>query len=162
MSEPLLPERKHMRRLVTIHPYIRTMIYLISVCTDDRKRILANNEVHDILAAELRTQSGKLGWIVGRYVVMPDHVHFLCAPVTEAAESKLSEFVGRWKGVCAMRYRKLGHEDRLWQKEFSDYLLRSTESLEDKWNYLRLNPVRRELCEKPEEWPFQGEIERFI
>jgi putative transposase len=162
MPDPRFPKRKHMRRLDEIHPYIKRMIYLISVCSDGRRPILANLLVHDILVAELRAQARKSGWLVGRYVVMPDHVHFLCAPKTEAAETGLSDFIKRWKGACTARYRKLDNADRLWQREFSDYLLRKDDSLDEKWNYLRMNPVEEGLCGKPEEWPFQGEIDRFV
>ena len=34
-------------------------------------------------------------------------------------------------------------------------LLRSDESLSDKWEYLRQNPVRAGLVANPEDWPFQ-------
>jgi len=45
-----------------------------------------------------------------------------------------------------------------WQAEFFDHLLRSAESYESKWEYVRQNPVREQLVERPEDWPFQGEL----
>jgi putative transposase len=48
-----------------------------------------------------------------------------------------------------------------WQEGFSDHLLRSHESYAQKWDYVRINPVRAKLCDTPEAWPYQGEIVRI-
>ena len=48
---------------------------------------------------------------------------------------------------------------RAWQNGFFDHLLRGGESYAEKWNYVRMNPVRAGLVEQPEDWPFAGEIE---
>jgi len=45
-----------------------------------------------------------------------------------------------------------------WQKGFFDHVLRSEESYEEKWHYVRENPVRAGLVKDREEWPFWGEI----
>src|ERR1700719_2153698 len=47
----------------------------------------------------------------------------------------------------------------IWQREFFDHLLRSEESYDQKWNYVRDNPVRANLAQSAAEWPFAGEIE---
>jgi len=38
------------------------------------------------------------------------------------------------------------------------YVLRSDESVSEKWQYIRQNPVRAALVNDPEDWPYQGEI----
>jgi len=48
-----------------------------------------------------------------------------------------------------------------WQEGFFDHLLRSQESYLEKWEYVRMNPVRAKLCDMPDAWPFQGEIVRI-
>jgi putative transposase len=48
--------------------------------------------------------------------------------------------------------------NRVWQPGFFDHLLRSSESYSEKWEYVRLNPVRKGLVDRPEEWPYQGQI----
>jgi len=95
--------------------------------------------------------------MVGRYVVMPDHVHFFTSP--SAREGKdLSDFVGGWKNWTQQEIRKSGLSSFAWQKEFFDHLLRNDESYSDKWDYVRLNSVRAGLVSRPENWPYQGEI----
>jgi len=45
-----------------------------------------------------------------------------------------------------------------WQKDFFDHVLRSEESYEEKWHYVRENPVRAGLVKRWQDWPFGGEI----
>jgi len=45
-----------------------------------------------------------------------------------------------------------------WQKTFFDHVLRSSESSNEKWNYVCENPVRAGLVKQSEDWPFQSEI----
>ena len=52
-----------------------------------------------------------------------------------------------------------GWRSSLWQREFFDHLLRSNESYKAKWAYVRMNPVRAALVERPEDWPYQGYVD---
>ena len=42
----------------------------------------------------------------------------------------------------------------MWQEESFDHVVRSNESLENKIEYIRQNPVRRGLVKSPEEYPW--------
>jgi len=97
---------------------------------------------------------------VGRYVIMPDHVHFFCTSTRD--DTSLSTFVGKWKEWTS-KYVVRRHKfvPPLWQGEFFDHVLRSSESYEEKWHYLWQNPVRAGLVNKAEDWPYQGEIYRL-
>lgn len=50
----------------------------------------------------------------------------------------------------------------VWQPEFFDHVLRSSESYSEKWDYVRQNPVRAQLVKGANDWPWQGEIEELI
>jgi putative transposase len=52
--------------------------------------------------------------------------------------------------------RNLAHP--VWQRGFFDHLLRSDESYEQKWNYVRENPIRAGLARIADDWPYAGEI----
>jgi len=45
-----------------------------------------------------------------------------------------------------------------WQAGFHDHKFRTRESEARKWEYVCLNPVRYHLVQRPEEWPYGGEI----
>jgi putative transposase len=112
----------------------------------------------EILVREWFEARKRHGRAIGRYVIMPDHVHFFCAPELDA--KPLSLFVGFWKEWTSKSIkRKLGLTTPIWQDEFFDHVLRSSESYSEKWDYVRNNPVRAQLISCPEDWPWQGEVE---
>lgn len=90
-------------------------------------------------------------------MIMPDHVHFFASPTPEA---KLrGQWHKVWKGVTARQLAKgLQAITPIWQEDTFDHILRSRDSYEEKWNYVRENPVRAGLCTASEDWPWQGEI----
>ena len=47
----------------------------------------------------------------------------------------------------------------IWQREFWDRQLRRVESYEEKWQYVRNNPVRHGFVSRAEDWPYQGELD---
>jgi putative transposase len=49
-------------------------------------------------------------------------------------------------------------EVSLWQRDVWDTQLRDGEHYHEKWDYVRMNPVRKELVSDPDDWPFQGEV----
>ena len=147
---------QHLRRLS--RTWIDNPLYFITSCTNNRKRLLACEMAADILRVEWQNARLQHGWAIGRYVFMPDHVHFFCAPYRDA--KPLSMFMAKWKEWTSKRLNsELRLTNSLWQKEFFDHLLRSRESYGAKWHYVRENPVRAGLVAKVEEWPWQGEIE---
>ena len=120
--------------------------------------MLADASTADILVDGWRAAPDLFGWCVGRYALMPDHVHFFAARCVDEART-LSVFVGSWKSWTRKEIRSTVHPPFEWQREFFDHLLRSTESYAQKWEYLRMNPVRAGLVASADEWPYQGEIE---
>ena len=94
---------------------------------------------------------------MGRYVIMPDHIHlFVSMP-------EVGTTIGQWVGALKMALGKaltdLGRSKPHWQDGFFDHVMRNADSYSEKWDYVRMNPVRKGLCESPDDWPFQGEIE---
>ena len=43
-----------------------------------------------------------------------------------------------------------------WQPNCWDTQMRNSEHYHDKWEYVRQNPVRKELVSTPDDWPWQG------
>ena len=122
--------------------------------------MLACEEVAKILVHEWSSARKRHSWAIGRYVIMPDHVHFFCRPELDA--KALAIFVGSWKEWTSKAIKRELHlTNRLWQEEFFDHALRSSESYSEKWNYVRDNPVRHDLVANADDWPWQGEIEEL-
>src|SRR3954447_4400317 len=91
MSAP--PSRKHPVHHPVHERHNRSLIVFVTVCTKDRKSLLANPEAHELLRT---VWTGARNWVVGRYVIMPDHIHLFCAPLPLVPEA-LQPWVGFWK-----------------------------------------------------------------
>ena len=121
----------------------------LTVCTADHRLLLATPKMHDLLRESWRKASV---WLVGRYMIMPDHIHLFCAPGTIPPES-LQSWVAYWKRLVAF-----SSGGSFWQKNFWDTQLRCHENYDVKWDYVRENPVRTGLVKNPNDWPHQGEL----
>lgn len=127
-------------------------IVFLTVCTKGRERWLACREAHESLLAAWGEADS---WRVGRYVLMPDHVHLFCAPVD--LNFSLEAWVRFWKSRFTKNFSRPGMECR-WQSHHWDRRLRREESYAEKWAYVCENPVRAGLVKVTDEWPFQGEL----
>ena len=86
---------------------------------------------------------------------MPDHVHLLLTPLCneEGWPYGLPAILKLIKGASARSVNKqLSISGPVWQEESFDHVLRSQERLEEKLEYIRQNPVRRGLAQRPEDY----------
>src|SRR4029077_19503328 len=87
------------------HPPVRDrfnepVIIFLTVCSKDRKPLFAlADSVGVIIEAWRRAES----WSVGRYVVMPDHLHPFCAPAVFPIEP-LMQWVRYWKSIASRNW----------------------------------------------------------
>jgi REP element-mobilizing transposase RayT len=90
-------------------------------------------------------------------VIMPDHVHILFTALRddEGWTFALPEIMKAIKGTSARSINKLWERSgSVWQDESFDHVLRGNESLRQTIDYIRQNPVRRGLVQKPEDYPW--------
>jgi len=149
---------RHPRRRTPVHlppreTFNRPIIIFVTVCTQGRKAILARADVHRLLL-DVWIEAGT--WLVGRYVLMPDHLHLFCAPGCQDFPP-LTRWVQFWKSRSSQRWPRPA-EQPVWQKSFWDTQLRAGESYAEKWSYVELNPVRKGLVSDARSWPFAGEL----
>jgi REP element-mobilizing transposase RayT len=94
-------------------------------------------------------------------VVMPDHVHLVLTPLLDEQGHEvysLPEIMRAIKSASAhLINRRLKREGPVWQEESFDHVLRSSESLDAKIDYVLQNPVRKGLVTdwKEYEWCWQ-------
>jgi putative transposase len=139
--------------------YSDAPVYFVTACTDGRRKILSTDSAHAAFVAFCQNAKSH-GVIVGRYVLMPDHLHlFACILPGDAT---LSGWMKSLKNSLSKHWRAEGIEAPHWQKGFFDHLLRSNESAAEKWHYVRQNPVRAGLCNDPDHWRYAGEIHPLV
>lgn len=130
-------------------------VYFVTACTHRRARLLADRETHQAFLTFCERARSR-GALVGRYVLMPDHLHLFVCITTDGIG--LSDWMKSLKNALSKHWRCHSVEAPHWQKGFFDHLLRSQESHAEKWKYVRENPVRAGLCHSADEWPYAGQV----
>jgi putative transposase len=143
----MIKDRPHRLDLI----YTNQPLYFVTFATRDRKTIPSLNDAQLALERYGHCGIAKFSIALGRYVIMPDHVHLF---VRGGGNFTLSSWIGGLKRAMSVGLKL----PRLWQPGFFDHILRSDESYAEKWNYVRDNPVRVGLVEMTDDWPYQGEI----
>ena len=130
-------------------------VYFVTACTEHRRRLLDNPGTHDAFR-NFCHQARTRGVLVGKYVLMPDHLHmFVCIPTGAVG---LSRWMKSLKNALSKHWREQEIPSPHWQKGFFDHLIRKDESHAEKWNYMADNPVRAGLCSAPSDWAYGGDI----
>src|SRR6201995_3069537 len=104
--------RRHPVHTAVRERFNTSIIIFLTVCTKDRKPVLGNQDAHSGLIKAWQT---KPTWVVGRYVILPDHIHLFCAPGA-ASVSPLASWVAFWKSTFSRSMKTPG----LWQRHFWD------------------------------------------
>jgi putative transposase len=123
-------------RLETV--FTEAPVYFITACTEKHRHLLANDDAHEIFRSFCILARDR-GVVVGRYVLMPDHLHlFACIPPGAVG---LSTWIKSLKNTLSKHWREGGIEAPHWQKGFFDHVIHSSESHVEKWKYVQDNPV---------------------
>ena len=127
-------------------------VYFVTFCTNHRRKALANYSVHSVVM-DYGRRALERGVALGRYAIMPDHIHLF---VAGDIDFDLGVWIRGLKRVVAAAVS--GGRSDLWQRGFFDHLIRNGESYSEKWDYVHENPVRPGLVADADEWPYQGEV----
>lgn len=128
-------------------PWEQRVVYFVTICVANRQPVLANERAFNAFKAA----SSKLdNWKILAAMLMPDHLHIIVVPI-ENRNAKLGNFSGALKRWMRQELNASWN----WQPGCFDRLLRSDESLHDKWLYVQENPVRAGLVKHWKDWPYQ-------
>ncbi len=121
-----------------------------TICTKHKSPWLANDKVHQLLV-DVWTNADL--WLVGRYVIMPDHIHLFAWATEQAVDYE--NWVRYWKSRFTKVHRNAVHR---WQSDHWDRRMRNESAFEEKWNYVKSNPKRANLVANENDWPYQGDV----
>ena len=149
----LRPQRSRPSRNEIMEVKGRSSIIFLTAAAKVRLAIFNSDEVHQALR-EAWVEAAF--WRVGRYVIMPDHIHLFAAPGSSPA-SPLRPWVKYWKRLVT-RSGTVRRKEEVWLPDFWDTQIRTGRHYAEKWAYVRENPVRAGLVSRAEDWPYQGEL----
>ena len=84
-------------------------------------------------------------WWCELLLLMPDHLHAL---LVFQRETSMSAVIQNWKRGTARLH------DIKWQSNYFDHRIRHEKERHETWDYIRRNPVAKELCASESDWPF--------
>jgi len=90
------------------------------------------------------------------YVVMPEHVHLLLG---EPEGNMLAKAVQVLKTNVSRQAGKQGErtvDAPFWQTRYFDLNVRNNAGFFTQLRYIHRNPVKRGLCDRPEDWPWSS------
>lgn len=122
--------------------------YFISTQTAERTPFFRHERWARLFLDVLRSNAEIT--VLHSFVVMPDHMHLLMSP-----EEPIEKAVQRVKGGFSFRAkRELEWNSDIWQPGFADHRIRDLRDWDVHLDYIRMNPVRARLSERPEEYPY--------
>lgn len=154
-----LPQRK-MNRLKG-YDYSQSGAYFVTVCTQDRQQIFETEDVGNGLCAVPCVQNQIVHKWIGetenkfrniqfeKYVIMPDHLHFIIRITERHAGRSLQDVMRFFKTMTTNEYIRnvregavLPFKQKLWQKSYYDHIIRSEQDYDEIWEYIENNPKR--------------------
>lgn len=140
-------------------------IHFVTFSCYKRRRFLSPDQGKQIvighLGAKLRTFNGLcLG-----FVIMPDHVHAL---IWFPKPGQLSPFMDRWKGEASHALKRLfqsafpnywatlNEREPIWQAKYYGLNIWSRAKVEEKLEYMHMNPVRAGHVETATDWKYSS------
>lgn len=153
-----LPNRKQIR--LPEYDYSAPGAYFVTICTHDRRCILSDirrgdpcgrpspvlTEYGEIVEQCVKQTEKLYGVQIEPYVIMPNHIHFICiiehARATARVAPTLGRIVGALKSLAANQCRKAGLNGSLWQRGYYEHVIRNENDHREIWQYIDENPAR--------------------
>src|SRR5215831_3376013 len=146
--------------------------HFVTFCCYHRQPLFTVPETYRVFRKALERIRRNYRLRVYGYVVMPDHVHLLLSEPERAtladALKSLKQGVSRrllrsssittkiMGGPLKPAFGLSGESKHFWQKRYYDFNIRNYPQFVEKLRYIHRNPVRRGLCERPEDWEWSS------
>jgi len=133
--------------------YAANRIYFVTMVTIHRQCVFLDPRIAQATVDRLFDLGHKVKFNLYCYCLMPDHFHALIGPGD--SNRALGEICGAFKSLSTHAYWQL-YKGRLWQRRFFDHIIRNEDDFFETMEYIKLNPVRKGLVDRPEDWPYTG------
>ena len=150
------PDRKRLR-LKDFDYSNPNHVFFITICAKDKTAPFLNCELAEKIVSSLLVLRERRGFPIYCYCLMPDHFHMVISP--SVSSGSVSSIVQSLKSFTTKIGWEHGVSGRLWQKSFYDHVVRSDENLMSICQYILMNPMRKALVERHEDWEYSGMVD---
>jgi putative transposase len=130
----------------------------VTINTANRRPIFDDSRVALATIDGLKQLRTRLGFTVYVFCLMPDHFHALIGPGT--SNQSLSDICGGFKSISTRRFWRW-YDGKLWHRQFYDHIIRNRGDFDETLTYIRMNPVRRGLVLRAEDWPYTERLDHL-
>ena len=124
--------------------------YFITTDTFQKHSLFQSDRMARLFLDVLFSYRVQHKYLLHEFVLMPDHFHLLITP-TETLERALQLIKG---GFSFRARREIGFGGEIWEKSFYDHRVRDWEEYCAFRRYIHMNPVKRGLVDRPEDYPY--------
>ena len=128
--------------------------FFVTASTFSKRALLRTERAALLLIDVLAHYQKQSKFLLHAFVVMPEHFHALSTIDSDMTIEKAVQFI---KGGFSFRAGKeLALRGEIWQRGFSDVRVLSTEQFVAYKAYILKNPLRRGLCNNPEDFAYSS------
>jgi REP element-mobilizing transposase RayT len=135
--------------------YIGQRRFFFPLCCAERRKRFSSPQICNGFLDILRRAATRYLFAVHAHCLMPDHIHLLAEGLQP--QSDALQFMRVLKRNTSTRFQK-EVTGTLWQKKYYDHMLRNNDSPDAVAWYIWMNPIRANLCHRPEEYPHSGSL----
>jgi len=125
-------------------------IFFVTTVAAQRRPIFRRETTANLMIETLAHYRDERKFLLHEFVIMPDHIHALLTPAPEISLERAMQFI---KGGFSFRLKS---HPPVWQASFTNHRVRDFEDYEQHRQYIRMNPVRARLAERPEQYPYSS------
>ncbi len=157
--EHCIKQRKHPVHMPVLERFNAPALVFVTLCVQPCGKFLNNDLFYAVFASACLDADA---WSIGKYLIMPDHIHLFCAPAVSPSVALKRWVVFLKEQIVKQAHKKISAQlPWKWQSDFWDTQIRSGAHYRDKWNYVSANPVRAGFVKNTHEWLWQGAIKEI-
>jgi putative transposase len=126
--------------------------YFVTTNTWERRALFVKANWAEVVEAKLFEYRDKDEYLVHRYVIMPDHLHVILTPGPSTTLERAAQLI---KGGSSHEIgERFATRFPVWQPGFVQHLIRGQADYDSHARYVDMNPIKRGLASRPEEYSF--------
>ncbi len=152
------PQRRPSR--LKTFDYSQNGAYFITLCTHNRQPLFKIDVGNDLCVVPPLQNKIIHKWIketqnkfphmrIDKYVIMPDHLHFIISITERHTGRSLPDMMHFFKTMTTNEYIRAVKEGnlppfhrKLWQKSYYDHVIRNQHDYNEIWDYIENNPQK--------------------
>jgi putative transposase len=127
-------------------------IFFVTTVTWKRTPLFRSPRTAELMMNVLEYYRDQKKYDLHEFVVMPDHLHLLITPTRDISLERAMQLI---KGGFSYRLGK-AKRGLVWQESFTNHRIRDEQDYAHHTEYIRVNPVRARLAERPESYPYSS------